>query len=368
MPNRAVWAQIDLSAIEHNIEEIRSKINNDTKLCAIIKADAYGHGAIAVAKTAVKAGVDYLAVAILNEALELRNAGFKEPILILGFTPLEQAGLVVDRGITQTVFSVEAAEALSKAAVSQNKIAKVHIKIDTGMYRIGIQPEQAGELARKISKLKNIEIEGVFSHFATSDAKDKSFAYTQLAKFNEAIKNIEAENIFIPIKHIANSAAILDMPEAQFNMVRAGVILYGLWPSTEVEKTIELKPALQLKAKIAYVKTVAAGHGISYGCTFVTKKESVIATLPIGYADGYTRMLTGKVQVVVRGKRVPVVGKICMDQCMIDVTDVPGVKEGDEVVLFGNKEIPIDEIADLLGTINYEIVCMVGNRIPRVYI
>lgn len=368
MPTRAVWAQIDLSAVEHNIKQIRGKIKKGTKLCAIIKADAYGHGAIAVAKTAVQAGAEYLAVAILNEALELRNAGFKEPILILGYTPPDQAEFVVDRGISQTVFSFEAAKILSEAAVRQNKTIKVHLKIDTGMSRIGILPEEAGRLSRRISALPHVEIEGIFSHFATSDCKDKAFAHHQLERFNAALKHVEAEGITIPLKHMANSAAILDMPEAHFDMVRAGVILYGLWPSEEVDKSVQLRPALQLKAKIAYVKKVVSGQPISYGCLFVTARESIIATLPIGYADGYTRLLTGKAQVMVRGKRVPVVGKICMDQCMLDVTDVDGVKAGDEVILFGNEEIPVDEIAGLLGTINYEIICMVGNRIPRVYI
>lgn len=368
MPTRAVWAQVDLTAIEHNIVEIRKKINKDAKFCAVIKADAYGHGALAVAKTAIQAGADYLAVAILNEALELRNAGFKEPVLILGYTPLEQAGLIVDRDITQTVFSFEAAAALSAAAVRQDKMVKIHLKVDTGMGRIGIPPEEAGRLARRIAALPNVELEGMFSHFAASDAADKASAYKQLKAFQKAIENVEAENITVPLRHMANSAAILEMPEAHFDMVRAGIILYGLWPSEEVARTIALKPALKLKAKVAYVKKVAAGQAISYGGIFVTKRDSVIATLPIGYADGYTRMLTGKAQVAVRGQKAPVVGKICMDQCMVDVTDVAGVKAGDEVVLFGGGEILVDEVARLLGTINYEIICMVGNRIPRTYI
>lgn len=368
MPNRAVWAEVNLAAIQHNIKEIKGKVQGKAKICAVVKANAYGHGVIAVAKTAIEAGADYLAVAILNEALELRQAGFLEPILILGFTPLEQADQVVAHDIEQAVFTMEAAEELSKAAALQNKIAKIHLKVDTGMSRIGIIPQQAGDLASQIQAMPNIEIVGMFSHFATADSADKSFAYEQLAKFKTAIASVESKGIDIPIKHIANSATILEIPEAHFDMVRAGVILYGLWPSDEVKKDIDLRPAMQLRAKVAYVKTMPANRGISYGQIFRTARESKIATIPIGYADGWTRMLTGKVRVQVNGKLVPIVGKICMDQCMADVTDIGEVKVGDEVVLFGSDQVTIDDIANLLGTINYEIVCMVGKRVPRVYI
>lgn len=367
MPNRAVWAQIDLDKIQHNIAEIKTKIQGHAKMCAVVKADAYGHGVIAVAKTAIGAGADYLAVAILNEAIELRNAGFKEPILILGFTPLEQSDQLVEYDIEQAVFTLEAAKALSEAAVKQNKTAKIHLKIDTGMSRIGIEPRKAGELAAEIQALPNIEIIGMFSHFAKADYEDKTFAYEQLNNFKEAIALIEEKGIHILIKHIANSAAILEMPEAHFDMVRAGVILYGLWPSDEVKPCIDLQPAMQLRAKVAYVKTLPVGRGIGYGQIFQTERESKIATIPIGYADGWTRMLTGKVKVAIHGHLVPIVGKICMDQCMADVTDIGEVKIGDDVVLFGNDLVTIDDIANLLGTINYEVVCMVGKRVPRVY-
>lgn len=366
MPNRAVWAQIDLGKIKHNIEQIKTKVQGGAKFCAVVKADAYGHGAIAVAKTAVEAGADYLAVAILNEAIELRKAGFKEPILILGFTPPEQAAQLVEYDIEQAVFTLEAAQAMSDAAVKLGKQAKIHLKIDTGMSRIGVKPELSGELAEQISKLPNLKIIGMFSHFAKADYEDKTFAYQQLAAFKLAIAKIEAKGIQIPIKHIANSAAILEMPEAHFDMVRAGIILYGLWPSAEVKKTIDLQPAFVLKAKVAYVKTLEKETGIGYGQIFKTERESRIATLPIGYADGWTRMLTGKVKVELQHRLVPVVGKICMDQCMVDVTDLATVKMGDEVVLFGGQQT-IDDVADMLGTISYEVVCMISKRVPRVY-
>lgn len=368
MPNRTVWAEVDLSAIGHNIREIKGRIRGGAMLCAVVKADAYGHGALAVAKAAVEAGAGYLAVAILNEALLLRDAGCREPILILGFTPEEQASIVVDRGITQTVFTFEAAAALSAAAVKLNKRAKIHLKIDTGMGRIGILPEEAGALAARIAELPHLDLEGIFSHFATADGKDKAFAYEQLERFKRAVASVEACGISIPIKHLANSAAILEIPEAHFDMVRAGVILYGLWPSPEVKKTIDLRPAMRFKTKVAYVKPMPPMRGISYGGTFVTADDSVIATLPVGYADGYTRRLSGAAMVQIRGRRVPVVGRICMDQCMADVTGISGVKAGDEVVLFGSEQVPVDEIAELLGTINYEIVCMVSSRVPRIYI
>lgn len=368
MPNRAVWAQVDLSAVAHNVREVKGKIKGGAKLCAVIKADAYGHGALAVAKTAVQAGAAYLAVAILNEALELRNAGFKEPVLILGFTPADQSFLVVDRGITQTVFSFEAAKALSDAAVVQNKVAKVHLKIDTGMGRIGILPEEAGALAERIAALPNLALEGMFSHFSMADSLDKKYARAQLERFKRAIAEVEKRGIHVEIKHMANSAAIMELPESHFDMVRAGVVLYGLWPSDEVKRSADLRPAMQLKAKVAYVKRVPPRQSISYGCAFVTERDSVIATIPIGYADGFTRMLTGKAKVEIGGCRVPIVGRICMDQCMADVTDAGEVNAGDEVVVFGSEKVPVDEVAALLGTINYEIICMVSNRIPRVYV
>lgn len=367
MPNRAVWAQVDLSAIEHNMKEIRDKVRGNAKVCAVVKADGYGHGAVAVAKAAVKAGADYLAVAMLSEALELRSAGLKEAILILGYTPPEQSTQLAANDIEQTVFTLAAAKALSEAAGLLRKTAKVHLKIDTGMGRIGVPPAEAGILAEQIAALPHLKLQGIFSHLATADSEDKTFAYAQLARFKEAIGNVVSKNIEIPIKHLANSAAILEMPETHFDMVRAGIILYGLWPSDEVKKSIHLWPAMQFKTKIAYIKKMPPKQSISYGAIFETKRDSVIATLPLGYADGYTRLLTGKAEVLIKGQRAPVVGKICMDQCMVDVTDIGDAAVGDEVVLFGNAALPADEIARLLGTINYEVICMVGKRVPRFY-
>lgn len=366
MSNRAVWVRVNLGNIRHNIQEIKSVIQKKTKLCAVIKADAYGHGALAVAREAEQAGADYFAVAILSEAMELRRAGFLKPVLILGFTPPEQSAQLVEYDIEQAVFTYEAAAALSAAAVLQGKTARIHLAVDTGMSRIGVMPEQAGDLAERIISLPNIKLQGVFSHFATADCQDKRFTHLQLERFKEAIRLIEERGIQIPLKHIANSAAALEMPETHFDMVRAGIILYGLWPSDEVKRNIDLKPAMQLQAKVVYVKKLPAGTGIGYGQSYTTPRDSMIATLSIGYADGWSRLLTGKVQADFNGHLAPVVGKICMDQCMADVTGLD-VKTGDTAVLFGSDLISVDDVAEQMGTIHYEIICMVSKRVPRVY-
>jgi len=368
MLERAVWAEIDLGAIAHNIRQIRKISAKNAQICAVVKADAYGHGAIAVARTVLRAGADRLAVAIINEALELRKAGFRVPILILGYTPTCQATIVVDHDITQTIFSMDSAKALSGAAVAAGKIVNVHIKIDTGMGRIGVGPKDAGMFAEAVVALPGIKIEGVFSHFATADSRDKSFTYEQYQQFSEGLQYIEAKGITIPIRHIANSAAILDLPHMHLDMVRPGIILYGLWPSDEVEQTIELRPAMKFKAQVAFVKDMPAHQAISYGRTYITERLSRIATLPVGYADGWSRLLANKASVSIRGQRAPLVGRVCMDQCMIDVTHIPGVEPSDEALLFGGADLPVEEVADYMGTINYEIVCMVGKRVPRLYV
>lgn len=367
MSERAVWAEIDLSAIAHNVKQIRAVTTRNAKVCAVVKADAYGHGAIAVAKTALQAGADRLAVAIVAEAIELRRAGIEVPILVLGYTPACQSRLVAEYDITQTIFSLDIAQALSGAAVALGKIIKVHIKIDTGMSRIGIPPQEAGAFARTVAALPGIEIEGVYSHFADSDTLDKTFTFEQYNKFMEGIEYIKGHNITIPIRHIANSAAVLELPETHLDMVRPGIILYGLWPSDEVKRTVELRPAMKFKAQIGFIKDVLPQTSISYGRTYFTSKASRIATLPLGYADGWSRLLANKAEVLVHGYRAPLVGRVCMDQCMIDVSNIPGAKIGDEVLLFGGALLPVEEIAEKIGTINYEVVCMLGNRVPRIY-
>lgn len=368
MPNRAVWAEIDLGALEKNYEQIKSRLKPEVKLCAVVKADAYGHGALAVARAAVAAGASYLAVATLSEGIALRQAGFTTPILLLGLVMPEEAADVVAYGITQTVCSTELAAALSREAVRQKRTVCVHLKVDTGMGRIGVRPGEIGALAAQIAAMPGIRIEGIFSHFAMADCRDKSYTEKQLEAFRQAVAAVEAQGVHPSIRHIAESAAILEIPEAQFDMVRAGVIQYGLWPSDEVTHPIALHPVMKLQARVVWLKTLHKGESIGYGRAFVAERESRIATLPVGYADGYIRAYGPKGCVEIRGRRAPIAGRICMDQVMIDVTDIPDVKIGDTAVLFGSPSLTIDEAAGWLGTINYEVPCLLSPRVPRVYV
>ncbi|HHU31434.1 MAG: alanine racemase [Zhaonellaceae bacterium] len=369
---RPVWAEIDLKAIDHNLNEVKRVISPSTDMMAIVKANGYGHGAVQVAERAVKAGAVYLGVALLQEAIELRKHGITTPILILGYTSEEDYKLLVKYQITQGIYQLTQAEILNEIAKSQGVKAKVHVKIDTGMGRLGFSVQESVEAIEKIAKLSHVELEGVFSHLAMSDAKDKSYTYLQLEKFIKISQKLEQAGLDIKYKHLANSGGIIDLPETHFNLVRPGIILYGLYPSEEVDRTkIRLKQAMSFKTQISYVKEVPKGTSISYGCTYTTTRTSRIATLPLGYADGYSRLLSNRGMVLVGGKRVPVVGKICMDQFMIDVTEVENVKPGDEVVLFGSQGqefLSVEEIAELIGTINYEVLCMVSYRVPRRYV
>ena len=368
MPNRAAWAEVDLGAIRANYEAIKRNIRGGAKLCAVVKADAYGHGAIPVARVAVECGAAYLAVATVSEAIELRQAGFTTPILLLGVVRPEDAGAVVDYDVTQVVCQLELARAISAEAVRQHKVAKVHLKVETGMGRIGVRPEEIGVLAAAVKQLPGIEIEGMFSHFAMADRRDKAYTKMQLAKFEQAIKAVEAAGVTLKIRHIAESAAILEIPEAHYDMVRAGIIQYGLWPSDEVTHPIALRPAMQLKAQVMFLKTVHPGESIGYGRTFIAQRESRIATLPIGYADGYIRAYGKQGCVEIRGQRAPIAGRVCMDQVMVDVTDIPDVAVGDVATLWGSETLPIDEAAGWLDTINYELPCLISPRVPRVYV
>ena len=364
---RDVYAEINLKAIEHNYIEMRRHIQPTAKFCAVVKANAYGHGAIEISKIAVKCGADFLAVATVDEALELRKNNFTLPILILGLIPKNSIEIALENNITLTVCDFDFAEKISEIAADKNILAKVHLKIETGMGRIGIFPEYAIDCAEKISKLKNIELEGIFSHFADADSLDKTFTYNQLKIFLDTCDKISSRGIKIKIRHIAESAAILEIPDAHLDMVRAGIISYGLYPSADVQHTIELQPAMKLIARAVLVKNISAGTSIGYGRDFIAKKNSVIATLPIGYADGYIRAYKN-FHVEVHGKLAPIVGRICMDQFMVDVTDIPDVKVGDEFILFGSDKISIDDAANHLNTINYEITCLISERVPRIYI
>lgn len=368
MPNRAAWAEVNLAAYAQNIEEIKKCVRPGARLCMVVKADAYGHGAVPCARVAVAHGASYLAVATISEGVELREAGFTQPILLLGLILPEEAADVVAYDITQTVCTRELAAALSAAAVAQGRKAKVHLKVETGMGRIGVRPEEAAELAAYVAGLPGLVLEGVFSHFATADDRDKTYARAQLAAFQRALAAIEARGIHVPLRHIAESAAILELPEAHLDMVRVGIIQHGLWPSAEVAHPIALRETMRLLARVVFLKRVHAGESIGYGRAFVARRESVVATLPIGYADGYIRAYGAEGYAVIRGQRAPICGRVCMDQVMVDVTDIPGVAVGDTALLFGGEALPTDTAARWLDTINYEVTCLVAPRVPRVYV
>lgn len=368
-----VQAKVDLNAIRHNLLEVRSKLKSDTKLMAIIKADAYGHGAVPLAKAITESvNVDYFGVAIIEEAVELREAGIDKPILILGYTAREQYDLVIAYDVIQTVFQYEMAEALSNEAGRQGKTAKIHIKVDTGMSRIGFSDtKESVEEIKRIAALEHIKIEGLFSHFACADETDQSATKKQLKRYMEFVDLLEKEQIRIPVKHIANSAGIIEFPEAYFNMVRSGIVTYGIYPSDMVnQQELKLIPAMELISHVIYVKDVEAGVGISYGATYITGKKMRIATIPVGYGDGYSRNLSNHGKVIIHGQYAPIIGRICMDQFMVDVTDIEGVKQGDVVTLMGRDgdvSISVEELSEWSHSFPYELVCTVGKRIPRVY-
>lgn len=370
---RPVWAEINLDNLAFNMRQIRSKAKSKD-IIAVVKADAYGHGALDIAPVLLENGATSLAVAVVSEGVELRRGGIECPIMVLGFTPPSLMDDLVKYDIQQTVFSYSYAKELSAIAEKNHKKARIHIAVDTGMGRIGFMPnKESVEEVLKISKLPNIEVQGIFSHFSTADEKDKEYTDYQLSKFNEFYDELSKVGVKIKIRHIANSAAIIELPKTHFEAVRPGIILYGYYPSEEVDKSnIQLKPVMELKTNIAHIKKIPSGYYISYGRKFKSTRETVVATLPVGYADGYTRLLFNKAKVIINGQFAPVVGRICMDQCMVDVTNIKGeIKVGDEVILIGEKgEISInaDHIAEMLGTINYEVVCMISKRVPRVYI
>ncbi len=367
------WAEIDTDALTHNFKEIRKITNPNSKILAVVKADAYGHGVEEVAKTLIKSGADYFAVACADEGKQLRRAGIILPILILGASSDEDIDDIIDYSLMPTVFNREFAETISKKAADSEKDVKIHIKLDTGMSRIGYVAGNDDDALTDeilwISALPHIKIEGIFSHFSTSDEYDKSYTLMQFDKFMKVCDILEEKGLHIPIKHIANSAAIMMYPQTHLDMVRAGIILYGLYPSEEVDKSkINLVPVMTLKSRITMIKTLGAGCGISYGKTYITNHDTKIATVPIGYADGYTRLLSGSAEMIAKNTPVPVIGRICMDQCMIDVTSVNNINTGDEVIVFGAGAVTADNLAEWIGSVNYEIVCMISKRIPRIYI
>ncbi len=370
--SRPVWAEINLDHLAHNMREVRRLTKPEAMCTAVIKADGYGHGALEIGKTLLENGADRFAVATLSEGIQLKKQFPNVEILILGYTPNHLLECVLDKQLIQTFYTLEQVTLFSNLAVQQKKTGKIHIKIDTGMHRIGMKADfETAQAIFQMSKMPNIEIEGIFTHFATADDTDKTYTMMQVEKFNAVISELDVLGVRIPIKHVANSAAIIDLPNLNYNMVRAGIMQYGMYPSNEVIKEkADLKQVMSLRAMVSHVKTLGPNEGISYGLKYHTTGEEKIASIPIGYADGFTRMFTGKAKVLLNGNLVDVVGRICMDQCMVNVTGYD-CKQGDIVTLFGEdhgKEITIDAVADYIDTINYEIVCMIDKRVPRVYI
>lgn len=367
-----VSAEINLDAIAHNIKQIKTRIDEGTKLLAVVKADAYGHGAVEVSKVCLYNGADQLGVATCDEGVQIRNASIQVPVLILSKTVEAQLEAVINYGLTQTVYTYEMAQQLSSTARRLSKTAYAHIKIDTGMSRIGFLPnEESLETIEKIFKLDNLVITGIFTHFSTADEADKSFTAEQYRRFRYVTDAIEKNGHKGLIRHCANSAAIIDMPQYQLDMVRSGIITYGMFPSTEVSTDIDLKPAMTIKSQIIHIKTLDEGIGVGYNRTFFTNRKTVVATVPVGYADGYSRKLSNKARVIINGRYANVIGNVCMDQLMVDITDIDA-KVGDVVILMGiggsDAQVSVEELAEIEGTINYEVVCDVGKRVPRVYI
>lgn len=369
MEYQRLYAKIDLDAIGKNVAGVRERIPSDTRIMAVIKADAYGHGAVALARY-LDSRVDYYGVAAMDEASELRSAGIEKDILILGYVNPQEYKTAIAKNIQIAMTSFADAEKLSAEAKALNKTAKVHIKVDTGMSRIGFAPTDESAIeVQKIASLDGVEIAGMFTHFAKADTKDKSSAIAQRDIYDSFLEKCRKNGVDIPICHVNNSAGTMEL-DKYYDMVRMGIMLYGLYPSDEMNTDYKLYPAMEMMSHVSCVKLLEKGRGISYGHTFVTDKDTLVATVPCGYADGYPRALSNKGHVLIGGKKCPILGRVCMDQMMVDVSSVPDAVSGDDVVLFGrmgNEEITVDELADNAYSFNYEFVCGVGRRVPRVY-
>ena len=366
------YARIDLQAIKENILNIKSLLNKGTKLLAVIKADGYGHGALKIAEM-LKDKVDYFAVATLDEGIELRKNNIDIPILILGYISKEECRDAIKYDITETVYNLDMAQNINDEAKKQGKIAKIHIALETGMNRIGFKSDDKSiNYIKSIDKMENIFLEGMFTHFSCADEKDKDYAKRQLNLYKEFAEKLELNNVNIKLKHVANSAGIIDLEDCDLDMVRSGIITYGLYPSDEVKKEkLKLKPALQWKSHIVNVFKAEKGSKIGYGGTYTAHKDMLVGTISVGYADGYSRSLSNKGRVLIHGKYAPIIGRICMDVMMVDISNINNVKIEDEVTLIGkdgDEEITIEEISSLAGSFNYEFACNIGKRVNRVYL
>jgi len=366
---RSTVAVIDLSAYRYNLEQIKKKVA-PAQTMAVVKANAYGHGMIPIAKTALETGVAYLGVALVEEGVELRENGIKTPILVFGGVEPEQIALFFEHELDMMLYTESAALQVSRQAQRLHQLAIVHVKIDTGMGRVGVHWKQALDLIPKLATMPGIHLKGLCTHFATSDEKDKRFAKLQLERFNQVIQQLEAKTIHIPLKHVANSGAILDLPESYFNMVRPGIMSYGWYPSEETSESVDIKPVMSFKTQVRYIKEIRQGESVSYGRKYIATQATRIATLPVGYADGYNRLLTNQGEVLIRGKRFPVVGRVCMDLIHADIGNHTEIKEGDEVILFGRQgqeSIYVTDICKKINTIPYEVCCWISDRVPRIF-
>lgn len=375
MTHSSVWAEIDLKAISHNVRELRRITRRQAKLMAVVKADGYGHGAVEIANEALKSGAECLGVARIEEGVLLRKAGIGVPIMVFGYTPVAFTNKLMAFQLIQSTPTTDYAQRLSEAAVAHGSRVKIHVKIDTGMGRLGFQVDEEKRAVKDIAsifRMPGLKVEGIFTHFASADAADKSYTLKQLERFHNLLDRLGRAGLEFPIRHAANSAALIDLLQSHMDMVRPGIALYGLYPSEDVDKSrIELIPAMTLKTRVAQVKKVLKGFHVSYGSTFVTDHPTRIATVSIGYADGYDRLLSSTGLMLVHGQKAPVVGRVCMDLTVLDVGHISDVCQDDEVVVFGKQGgglVSADEIAAQLKTINYEIVTSLTRRVPRVHI
>ena len=366
---RPTRAEINLGAIAFNLQGIRRQVA-PAGIMAVVKADAYGHGALQVSRVALEEGASYLAVAVIDEAIALRKAGIEAPLLVFGGFSHEDARLFVDWELDATVFDRQGLALISQAARKRNRPVRVHVKADTGMGRLGVDFREAVPFIEMVRNTEGVELVGLYTHFATSDALDKSYANLQLLRYKSLIDELASKGIRIPLKHTANSGAILDMPGSWFDLVRPGIMMYGHYPSAETTGSVEIHPAMSFKTAVIQVKQIERGQSVSYGRTFIADRLMTIATLPVGYADGYNRLLSNRGEVLIRGRRFPVAGRVCMDLIMAAAGAGDEIRTGDEVVLFGrqgDEEISVASICELLGTIPYEVTCWISKRVPRVY-
>ena len=368
--HRPTWVEIDLNALRHNLSALKKRVGPQIKILGIVKADAYGHGDYEVSRVLLNNGVEMLGIAIVEEGIQLREKGIKTPLLILGGIFEEQIDTVIQYGLTPTVYDLKLAEVLSKRAYYFNTIMKVHVYVDTGMGSIGVKYDKAIEFIKVVKNLKNFHIEGIYTHCSSSDEKDSAFTNLQIKRFRDILTALDSMNACIPLRHMANSGAILGYPEAYFTMVRPGLSLYGLYPSEDVSRDIGIRPVMSFKTRIIHIKEMDTGDVVGYGRGYNITKPTRVATLPLGYDDGYSRLLSNQGEVLIRDKKASIVGRVCMDQCFVDVTNIKDVSVGDEVVLYGSQgqeTIPIESIAKQLDTIPYEVTCSISKRVPRIY-